>query len=555
MLLLCASVAVASDRFASPSGSGANPCTQAAPCDIVTAINGASANDDVTIEPGNYGPLSTTLTDNGNALTIHGQAGAPRPVINDGLVDFNGVGTSLSNVEIDTDASSRFVLAIGFSAAVTVNRVIVHALGTDEDACFFENIVTLTNSVCVADGSGPVSALEDEAGGQITLRNDTLEAPGGSGSTGGIALEVSSTEGLPTAALLTNVIARGAQADLLAQTDGDSSSAAVITADHSNYANVVLSNGGGGSTTSVSPAGSGTNETAAPKFLDPGTDDFHELAGSPTIGAGFSSPANGMSDIDGDPRQVGGVTDIGAYQFIPAPTCQPVTTSTGFAQTTSVQLDCSDILGATVSYAIVSNPGHGSVSLNASTGQATYTPAVGYFGPDSFTFTGTSSHGTSPAATVSVVVSSPLASGVTGGKLPAPHDSQPRLSPTTFAALPSGPSVLSRNANGGTIISYTDSQVATTTFVVRRPVGNGVLSHGKCVKSPHTGSHHGRSCTLYKTVGQFHETDIAGPNRLRFTGRVNGHELKPGRYQLLSTPTNTVGETGATHTNTFISKP
>ena len=49
MLLLCASVAVASDRFASPSGSGANPCTQAAPCDIVTAINGASANDDVTI--------------------------------------------------------------------------------------------------------------------------------------------------------------------------------------------------------------------------------------------------------------------------------------------------------------------------------------------------------------------------------------------------------------------------------------------------------------------------------------------------------------------------
>jgi hypothetical protein len=85
-------------------------------------------------------------------------------------------------------------------------------------------------------------------------------------------------------------------------------------------------------------------------------------------------------------------------------------------------------------------------------------------------------------------------------------------------------------------------------------VGKGVLSHGKCVKSRHTGSHHGRSCTLYKTVGEFGETDIAGPNRVRFTARVNGHQLKPGTYQLLSAPRNQVGETGAAHTTSFTIK-
>jgi uncharacterized protein YbjT (DUF2867 family) len=80
-LLFSAPVAFAAERFASPSGTSLNPCTLVAPCDIVTAINKASPNDDVTIEPGTYGPLSETLYDQKNTLTIHGQAGAPRPVI------------------------------------------------------------------------------------------------------------------------------------------------------------------------------------------------------------------------------------------------------------------------------------------------------------------------------------------------------------------------------------------------------------------------------------------------------------------------------------------
>jgi subtilase family serine protease len=70
----------------------------------------------------------------------------------------------------------------------------------------------------------------------------------------------------------------------------------------------------------------------------------------------------------------------------------------------------------TLTYAVVTNPAHGSVSItNASTGAFTYTPASGYNGSDSFTFDASNSGGTSNVATESetvntVVVNPPVAS-------------------------------------------------------------------------------------------------------------------------------------------------
>jgi Bacterial Ig domain len=545
-LLLSASAAEAAARFASPSGSG-TACTQASPCDVTTAVNSASNNDDVTIESGTYSGLTTGLTDNVHTLTIHGQAGAPRPVLSfatavNGFL-LHGFGTSVSDVEVDVAGALGDGIAV-IGGPVTIDHVLSHVLGADAGACVLQASTTLTNSVCVADGSGPAYALAVAAVNQtVTLRNDTLESPGGAGATGGIALNVNAGGGKFTTALLTNVIARGAQADLLASTDSNASSSVVITADHSNYSNVFTMNGGGGSTTTVTPAGSGTNQTAAPNFASPGMDDFHEVAGSPTIGAGISSPANGMSDLDGNPRQVNGATDIGAYQFIAAPTCQPLTTTAVFGQATSVQLHCTDVVGTSLSYAIVSNPAHGSVSVNGATGQATYTAATGYSGPDSFTFDATSSHGTSAATTATITVPKPQ----------PPRDSQPKLSPPTFAALSGGPSAVTATVKG-TIISYTDTEAATTTFVVRQPTGKGVLSHGRCVKTKPHEKTHGKSCVLYKTLGLFRHGDKAGKNRFRFTGRIHGRKLRPGRYLLLSTPRNSTGESGKSHTNTFTIK-
>ena len=58
----------------------------------------------------------------------------------------------------------------------------------------------------------------------------------------------------------------------------------------------------------------------APAFADTANGDFHEAAGAPSIDTGTDNSANGSIDIDGDPRQLGTHTDLGAYEFVPAPT-------------------------------------------------------------------------------------------------------------------------------------------------------------------------------------------------------------------------------------------
>ncbi|HEY3646232.1 MAG TPA: Ig-like domain-containing protein [Gammaproteobacteria bacterium] len=59
---------------------------------------------------------------------------------------------------------------------------------------------------------------------------------------------------------------------------------------------------------------------------------------------------------------------------------------------------------APLSFAVVTNPAHGTVSVTASTGAFTYTPASGFSGSDSFTFHASNGGGTSNTATESETV-------------------------------------------------------------------------------------------------------------------------------------------------------
>ncbi len=68
--------------------------------------------------------------------------------------------------------------------------------------------------------------------------------------------------------------------------------------------------------------------------------------------------------------------------------------------------------------------------------------------------------------------------------------------------------------DAGTLIRYRDTLAAHTTFRVFRCVG----PHGRCSK-----------LTL---VGTFSHHDRAGTNSLRFSGRLHGRALAPGRYML-----------------------
>jgi hypothetical protein len=63
-----------------------------------------------------------------------------------------------------------------------------------------------------------------------------------------------------------------------------------------------------------SPTGPG-NFTNDPVFANPAAGDYHLQSNSPCINSGTNSCVTGTTDLDGNPRRVGGPVDIGAYEY------------------------------------------------------------------------------------------------------------------------------------------------------------------------------------------------------------------------------------------------
>jgi uncharacterized repeat protein (TIGR01451 family) len=105
------------------------------------------------------------------------------------------------------------------------------------------------------------------------------------------------------------------------------------------------------------------------------------------------------------------------------------------------------------------------------------------------------------------------------------------LQPPTFVAAKSGPSVVAA-ASTGTIVSYQNTQVSTTSFTALRATP-GVKKGKACVAPPKKKpKKKPKSCTRYLSQGTFTHQDAGGAIRFRFTGRVKGKTLRPGRYRL-----------------------
>lgn len=151
-----------------------------------------------------------------------------------------------------------------------------------------------------------------------------------------------------------------------------------------------------------------------------------------------------------------------------------------------------------------------------------------------------------------------LAAPPLGGLVPhgrAPEDSHLAFGKSTFVAAAGHkvPAVILNTQvkeKAGTLVSYSDSQAAVTTFTVDQTL-SGVISKGRCVAAPAHARKHETACIRHHTLGSFAHADAAGTNRFRFMGRLNGAELKPGPYLMLASPRNRAGLSGATVRQVF----
>jgi hypothetical protein len=120
------------------------------------------------------------------------------------------------------------------------------------------------------------------------------------------------------------------------------------------------------------------------------------------------------------------------------------------------------------------------------------------------------------------------------------------VSPARFRAARRGASIGARRGAG---VAYTLSAAARVRFTVERLVA-GRRRGGRC--RPAGSVPRGKRCTRRRPVpGSFSDLGSSGPNSFRFTGRIAGRTLSPGRYRLVATPVAADGERGSARAAAF----
>ncbi len=133
-------------------------------------------------------------------------------------------------------------------------------------------------------------------------------------------------------------------------------------------------------------------------------------------------------------------------------------------------------------------------------------------------------------------VTQAAAGGSQSPSVPRPVISRLAVSPSSFLAAGRGATIARHAKATGTVVSYEDSEPASTTFTVLDP-RPGVRRGRTCVKAPAAKHAKGlRTCTRYVAVGHFAHRDRSGRNNFRFSGRLGGRKLARGPYRLQAQP-------------------
>jgi hypothetical protein len=252
-------------------------------------------------------------------------------------LDLDAAGIDASDLTIDSTGVGLELS--GGAAAADTPSVLRRARITTEDSVALrvrrdEGGGAVVVSDVVARASGTQSAGLHTHGGPA-IRNVTGIASGFSSV--GLLVQVQNSS-TPTTAVVRNSVFRGDESDVAVKPGeaapllppascfpvpppcfGPPTHTTPLVLSHSNFR------------TQQGPlaAGSGSNQSGDPRFVNPSGGDFHVLAGSPLIDAGTADSANGPTDLDGRARTIGTAPDIGAYEFAPPPAPAPPSASDG----------------------------------------------------------------------------------------------------------------------------------------------------------------------------------------------------------------------------------
>ncbi|SIO39188.1 Putative Ig domain-containing protein [Bradyrhizobium erythrophlei] len=195
-----------------------------------------------------------------------------------------------------------------------------------------------------------------------------------------------------------------------------------------------------------------------------------------------TTPARSAGTVDVRVTTAGGTSAISGndkYTYVTPVVAGAVSATVAYdSSSNGITLNLSG--GAPTSVAVATAAAHGTATASGTT--ISYTPATGFFGTDSFTYTATNGTGTSAPATVSITVSAPtivvspatLAAGTVGSAYSQSLNASGGQAPYRFAlatgALPGGLSLASSGAITGTptaagtftfAVTGTDSSTAT----------------------------------------------------------------------------------------------
>jgi DNA-binding beta-propeller fold protein YncE len=84
-------------------------------------------------------------------------------------------------------------------------------------------------------------------------------------------------------------------------------------------------------------------------------------------------------------------------------------------------------------------------------------------------------------------------------------------------------------------VNYTLNGGSKVTFALKRQA-TGRKVRGACVKPTHKNRKHGKCVRLVSVSGSIVKSGIAGSNHFTFNGKIGGHQLGSGTYQLIATP-------------------